>query len=145
MLPAVDGLLPEPHNSKLLTLFFRITEWHALAKLRMHTERTLGHLDQATVAIGQELRGFRDWSKGFGTVELPGEASARERRKSRKDSAKKTLSDTATSHAVPFQNASASLSKKTSSNAATSREWCSSISESISIIKQASSYWEQPR
>jgi hypothetical protein len=114
VLPAAEGLVPEPYNSKLMTLVFRLAEWHALAKLRMHTERTLDHLDQATVAIGQEMRSFRDWTQALGTTELPGEASARQRRKSKKDAAKKTSSHSANSHAAPSQTPPGSSSKTAS-------------------------------
>lgn len=112
MLPVVEGLLPEPRNGQLLTLFFRLAEWHALAKLRVHTEHTLDYLDQATVAIGRGLRAFRDWTQELGTVELPGEASARQRRKSKKVSSKKTSNHAAASCAVPSQNQLTSLSKR---------------------------------
>jgi hypothetical protein len=54
MRPVVDGLLPGPHNRKLTTLPFHLAEWHALAKLRMHTEATLDHLERATVDIGKQ-------------------------------------------------------------------------------------------
>lgn len=82
MIAVVDGLLPEPHNVQLLTLLYRMAEWHALAKLRMHTDHTLGALDKATAAIGRELRSFRDWSRTSFTVkELPSEMEARRRRK----------------------------------------------------------------
>jgi hypothetical protein len=84
MIPAVEGLLPEPYNSQLITLLFHLAEWHALAKLRMQTEHTLNCLNQSTVVIGQELRSFREWSRGFNTVELPRETAAREHRKNKK-------------------------------------------------------------
>lgn len=89
MIPAVQGLLPEPHNGKLMTLLFRLAEWHALAKLRMHTEHTLNALNQSTVAIGRELRSFQAWTQGFKTFELPKEKDARQRR-TRKKAASKT-------------------------------------------------------
>ena len=97
-----------------MTLFFRLAEWHALAKLQMHTERTLDHLDQATVAIGQEMWSFRDWTQALGTTELPGEASARQCCKSKKDAAKKTSSHSANSHAAPSQTPPGSPSKTAS-------------------------------
>ena len=88
MIPAVDGLLPEPYNTMLLTLLFRLAEWHALAKLRMHTESTLNALEQATITIGKELRSFRDWTRQFRTVELPGEVAARRRRRHKQTTTK---------------------------------------------------------
>ena len=89
MIPAVEHLLPEPYNSKLMTLLFRLAEWHAIAKLRMQTEHTLDCLNQATITIGQELRSFKGWTIEFNTVELPRETAARERRKSKKNALKK--------------------------------------------------------
>jgi hypothetical protein len=41
-----------------MTLLFRLAEWHAFAKLRMHTETTLTLMDSATEILGQELRRF---------------------------------------------------------------------------------------
>jgi hypothetical protein len=93
MIPAVDRLLPEPHNGKLITLLFRLAEWHALAKLRMQTEHTLGSLGQATVAIGHELRSFKEWTRGFNTIELPHETAAHERRKRKKTTPQKADTD----------------------------------------------------
>ncbi|KAF8227209.1 hypothetical protein L208DRAFT_1297930 [Tricholoma matsutake] len=62
MIPAVEGLLPEPHNSKLMTLLFRLAEWHMIAKLRMHTDFTLTLLTQSTMTIGKELCLFAEWT-----------------------------------------------------------------------------------
>jgi hypothetical protein len=82
MIPVTDGLLPEPYNARLLVLLYRLAEWHALAKLRMHTEHTLQGLDRATTGIGRELRSFREWSRdSFSVKKLPGESNARGRRK----------------------------------------------------------------
>lgn len=93
MIPAVDGLLLEPYNSMILTLLYRLAEWHALAKLRMHTEQTLEFLEKSTVTIGQELRHFRDTTlKSFKCEELPKETTARQRRKERAQ-AQKTQSN----------------------------------------------------
>ena len=81
MIPVVDGLLSEPYNAQLLVLLYRLAEWHALAKLRMHTEHSLQGLDKATTGIGCELRSFREWSRDSFTVKkLPSESDARRRR-----------------------------------------------------------------
>jgi hypothetical protein len=88
MIPVVEGLLCEPYNGQLLTLLYHLAEWHALSKLRMHTERTLEHLDNATTTIGLELRSFCDWTQaGFTCKELPCETAARWR-KGQKNTAK---------------------------------------------------------
>jgi hypothetical protein len=85
MIPAIEGLLDEPYNGRILTLLYRLAEWHALAKLRMHTEHTLEYLDRATTKLGHELRTFRDWTEeAYSCQELPGETDARNRRRQRK-------------------------------------------------------------
>jgi hypothetical protein len=88
IIPCVEGLLPEPFNSRLLTTLFRLSEWNALAKLRMHTEPTLAYFDQTTTVIGRELRSFAATTQAeYKTVELPGEVTSRARRGARKKAA----------------------------------------------------------
>lgn len=48
-IPVFEGLLPEPHNSVIMVLLFTCCNWHGLAKLRMHTDLTLGIFDTATI------------------------------------------------------------------------------------------------
>jgi hypothetical protein len=68
-----------------MTLLFRLAEWHALAKLRMHTESTLATLENVTTVLGRELRKFNETTcSAFKTVELESEAAARGRRRKRK-------------------------------------------------------------
>lgn len=77
-IPAFEGLLPEPYNTILITLLYRTAEWHALAKLRLHTESTLDHLKKLTKELGHLMRKFRDTaSEAFATFELPRETEAR--------------------------------------------------------------------
>lgn len=81
----VEDLLPDKHNAQLLTLLYRLAEWHALAKLRMHTEDTLKLLDDSTVILGKEMRFFRTSStSAWICKELPSETAARGRRAERK-------------------------------------------------------------
>jgi hypothetical protein len=98
MIPAVEGLLPEPYNSMIMTLLFHLAEWHAFGKLRMHTEHTLGLLTQSMTTIGKELRSFAEWTQVFKTVELPGETDTRDRRRRRR---KPPLAGTASNAANP--------------------------------------------
>ncbi|KAG6905246.1 hypothetical protein DXG01_003988 [Tephrocybe rancida] len=79
-IPAFEGLLPEPHNSRLMELLFVCATWHGLAKLRLHTDITLKVLDDTTLHLGYSLREFvtRTCSQ-FNTRELPREAAARSR------------------------------------------------------------------
>jgi len=84
-IPVFERLLPEPHNSHVMKLLFRIVEWHGLAKLRMHTETTLAQLEQVTMDLGRLMRNFRDKTcAGFNTTELAREVEARNRRNARK-------------------------------------------------------------
>ena len=69
----------------LLRLLYKTAEWHALAKLRMHTDSMLSVLEEVTRELGRLMRQFRDrTSDEFNTVELPGEASAKKRTSSSK-------------------------------------------------------------
>ncbi|KAH7917018.1 hypothetical protein BV22DRAFT_1027095 [Leucogyrophana mollusca] len=80
-IPAFEGLLPRPHNKRVMTLLYRFAEWHALAKLRMHTDPTLAQLQGTTTKFCTELRRFRDETCcAFKTVELPKERRTRQRR-----------------------------------------------------------------
>lgn len=80
-IPVFDGLLPEPHNRKVLELLFLLAYWQGLAKLRLHTETTLQLLDNVTTALGQALRDFKkNVCSAYSTKELPREAAVRNRR-----------------------------------------------------------------
>ena len=64
-----------------MTLLYRTAEWHAFAKLRLHTKSTLQHLERLTTELGQSMRKFRDTTQSaFVTFELPKETGARNRR-----------------------------------------------------------------
>ena len=77
-IPVFEGLLPEPFNGMLLRLLYKAAEWHALAKLRLHTDPTLDLLEAVTKEFGCLMRQFRDKTSGeFNTVELPRGANAR--------------------------------------------------------------------
>lgn len=79
-IPAFAGLLPPPHNNRVLKLLYVLTEWHALAKLRLHTDTTLKQLEQQTTELGQLMRDFeRLTCVAFETFELPRETAARVR------------------------------------------------------------------
>jgi hypothetical protein len=84
-IPVFEGLLPEPHNGRILKLLFTFAHWHGLAKLRMHTDTTLSILDNETTILGQQLRDFQSKTcPHFQTRELKSEAAARQRRQSKK-------------------------------------------------------------
>jgi hypothetical protein len=92
-IPAFEGLLPSHHNEIVMTLLYRLAEWHALAKLRMHTDPTLSLLDSVTTILGRELRQFRQIvCSAYSTTDLPKERAARQRKKQR-DQAKTAAHD----------------------------------------------------
>ncbi len=63
-----------------MTLLYRTAEWHAFAKLRLHTDSTLRHLEKLTTELGMLMREFRDTTQSsFTTFELPKEKGARQR------------------------------------------------------------------
>lgn len=63
-----------------MKLLYRTAEWHALAKLRMHTDASLQRLESLTKEFGLLMRQFRDLTcSQFETVELPRELAARNR------------------------------------------------------------------
>ena len=65
-------------------MLFRLAEWHALAKLRMHTESTLTRMESVTAVLGRELRKFSNVTcSAFAAFELPRETAACGRRQAR--------------------------------------------------------------
>ena len=84
-IPVFEGLLPEPHNTRILRLLFNLAHWHALAKLRLHTDFTLEILDNLTSSLGSQLREFKNTTcSAFVTRELDREFRARTSRESSK-------------------------------------------------------------
>jgi len=75
---AFEGLLPEPHNTRILKFLFDLAHWDGLAKLRMHMEATLELLSQATIALGNGMCEFQaKMCSAFATHELECEWAAR--------------------------------------------------------------------
>jgi hypothetical protein len=86
-IPVLEDLLPEPHNTMVVQLVFISAHWHGLAKLRLHTDLTLGIMDRLTTELGTALRNFEEHiCAAYVTRELPCEMAARQRRqKAKKD------------------------------------------------------------
>jgi hypothetical protein len=81
-IPAFENILPPEHNKVVLDLLFELATFHALAKLRLHTERTLRDLEASTERLGTELRRFTNTvGEAYITRELRSETAARGRRK----------------------------------------------------------------
>jgi hypothetical protein len=74
-------MFPNEHDDIIRLLLFRLAEWHALAKLHLHTDDSLDKLDQALTALGKQLRRFQQFTcSAFQAMELPREVAARQRR-----------------------------------------------------------------
>lgn len=84
-IPAFEGLLPSPHNERVMKLLYTFGRWHGFAKMRMHTEHTVNILDNLTTQLGDDVRAFvqKTCSK-IETKELAREYQARKRRQNRK-------------------------------------------------------------
>jgi hypothetical protein len=84
-IPVFDGLFPDQHNETIRELLFTCAHWHAFAKLRMHTDHTLKIFEDLTMALGDQLQSFSsETCPEYDTFELPREAAARDRKKSKK-------------------------------------------------------------
>ena len=68
-----------------MKLLYRTSEWHALAKLRMHTDQSLDLLEELTTEFGDLMRHFRDVTSQFATMELPQEIATRNRCEAQKE------------------------------------------------------------
>ncbi|KAH7908632.1 hypothetical protein BJ138DRAFT_1204895 [Hygrophoropsis aurantiaca] len=79
-LPIFEGLFPRQCDRLISTVLFRFAEWHALCKLRLHTEATLDRLDEVYILLSQKLRKFAKMCGEFRTTELPKEKAARLRK-----------------------------------------------------------------
>jgi hypothetical protein len=86
-IPAFDGLFPEPYNSAILKLLFLCAHWHALAKLRSHTDPTLDIFDNVTVKSATAFRHFaNNICVHFDTRELAREEGQRKCREAKRKS-----------------------------------------------------------
>ncbi|KAG8767288.1 hypothetical protein FRC12_006324 [Ceratobasidium sp. 428] len=81
-IPCLEGLFTDREFNYISRLIFTFATWHALAKLRMHTEATVNALDSQTTLLGARLRQFKAFSaEAFpSVVETNKEFEARKRR-----------------------------------------------------------------
>lgn len=85
MIPAIEGLLPQPHDENIRKLLLAAVELHSLAKLRLHTEVTLAELASALSKYGALIREFATKTcPCFRTTKTPQELEAAGRRKAKK-------------------------------------------------------------
>lgn len=75
-----------------MDLLFTLANWHALAKLRQHTDQSLDILESITIQLGHLLRRFQEKTcTAYDTRELKREMAAREHKAPRKASAGKQI------------------------------------------------------
>ena len=63
-----------------MDLLWFMLMWHALAKLRLHTQTTVNLLEGTTTSLGRAVRKFARSVEDIETYELPKEHAARKRR-----------------------------------------------------------------
>ena len=98
-IPVFAGLLPDPHNARVLRLLFILCHWHALTKLHMHTDETLDIFEAVTKDLGDHIRSFvSDTCPHFATKELSREAEARRRCRGHQNPSNSNRSNVATPH-----------------------------------------------
>ncbi|KAG2048807.1 hypothetical protein BDR06DRAFT_1012728 [Suillus hirtellus] len=80
-IPVFEGLFPSEHDSAVQSLLYQFAQWHALAKLRIHSGSTLAFFEDTFNKLARKLRRFRACTcTAFVTTELPKEKAARQRR-----------------------------------------------------------------
>ena len=71
----------------VITLLYHLTEWHTLAKLCMHMEATVTHLENITKMLDSKFCHFwKHTCSAFLTVELPKKVAAQAQSKQRHNS-----------------------------------------------------------
>jgi len=81
-IPVFEGLFDDEDDDIILDLLFELSTWHALAKLRLHTESTVRDLECSTTRLGTALRRFESITCAkYVTRDLPSEEASRGRRK----------------------------------------------------------------
>ena len=97
-IPVFGDLLPQPHNRIVITLLFELAMWHALAKLRLHTETTLRSLETSTKRLGNVIHQFKKVTcAAYIAKALPAEEAPRGRRTAALHTKQGTQSTTAKS------------------------------------------------
>ncbi|KAI0715990.1 hypothetical protein C8T65DRAFT_606466 [Cerioporus squamosus] len=76
-----DGLLSDDKHDKIvMKLIFVLATWHALAKLRLHSDSTLMYFEHMTQVLGTVIRAWiRHVCSAYVTKELPSETVTRQR------------------------------------------------------------------
>ncbi|TBU55610.1 hypothetical protein BD310DRAFT_825501, partial [Dichomitus squalens] len=81
IMPAFEGLLDVSNDRTVADLLFELANWHALAKLRLHTEITLDIFRASTKNMYNAIHRFaKKTCPQYQTKELPSEVTARTQR-----------------------------------------------------------------
>ncbi|GJE92524.1 hypothetical protein PsYK624_086780 [Phanerochaete sordida] len=88
IIPCIEGILPPSLEVVVLDMLWELALWHGLAKLRLHTDKTLQIFEATTTRLGTAVRRFARACASIATKELPKEVSARARRNARKSKGK---------------------------------------------------------
>ncbi|TFK18413.1 hypothetical protein FA15DRAFT_603337 [Coprinopsis marcescibilis] len=98
-----ENFFEDPHGEIIAKLLYLCCQWHAFAKLRLHTDRTLELFEATTVALGNQFRLFMNVTcANITTYELPREVEARQRRASKSKSAPQSASQpVSTQRSIP--------------------------------------------
>ncbi|KAG2055078.1 hypothetical protein BDR06DRAFT_882859, partial [Suillus hirtellus] len=54
-IPVFEGLFPASHDMVVQSLLFRFAQWHALTKLRIHSESTLSFFEDMFKKLSRQL------------------------------------------------------------------------------------------
>ena len=99
-----------------MDLLFELATWHALAKLRLHTESTVRALESSTTRLGMALRRFQSTTCAeFVTRELPSDEAARGRHTAAKAKKSQPLPKSAKAKGKEKENSTGKKKKKDSS------------------------------
>ncbi|KAG2046937.1 hypothetical protein BDR06DRAFT_1014331 [Suillus hirtellus] len=61
-IPVFEGLFPDTHDKIVQSLLFRFAQWHALVKLRIHSESSLCFFEKTFKILSKQLRKFCDFT-----------------------------------------------------------------------------------
>lgn len=88
-MPAFEGLLPLRDDQIVADMLFELANWHALARLRLHTDVTINILERATRYMYKAIRTFANKTCArHETYETSNEAQKRMRRDKGKSKSK---------------------------------------------------------
>ncbi|KAI0722803.1 hypothetical protein C8Q76DRAFT_766928 [Earliella scabrosa] len=117
IMPVFEGLLPPEDDETVADMLFELSNWHALAKLRMQHDVTINNLELGTGHMYAAIRTFAQTTcEKYTTHELPAESDARTRRqRAKQTSSAARKGKTPANHArqsEPSEDAAAPTSRR---------------------------------